>query len=130
MSRTSAHRTKVRNAGTTRAGTTKYGGDVPSGHDEAQLLADDDVGEGVAVGCHDRKAGPEVVEDAGAEGEARLEVIEDDPARMAQAIEALLRKPQARGDLGSHARRTAEQRFSWDAIAIEQQRMYDDLLKS
>ena len=57
-------------------------------------------------------------------------VIEDDPARMAQAIEALLRNPQARGDLGSHARRTAEQRFSWDAIAIEQQRMYDDLLKS
>ena len=57
-------------------------------------------------------------------------VIENDPARMAAAIEALLNDPGRRRELGMQARLSAEQRFSWDVIAGEQRQMYLDLLRS
>ena len=41
--------------------------------------------------------------------------------------EDLLSNPEKRRSLEQHARQTVEQRFDWDAIALEQKRLYQDL---
>ena len=55
-------------------------------------------------------------------------MVADKPGEFASAINRLLDSPSARKVLESHARRTAEQRYGWDAIAAEQKRLYDSLL--
>ena len=49
---------------------------ILGGDRAAQSLVLDEAGEGVAAGAHDGQARPEVVEDAGAEGEGGLDVVE------------------------------------------------------
>ncbi len=47
---------------------------------------------------------------------------------MAAAITSLLDSPEQRHALERQARRTAETRYGWDAIAIEQKRLYSRLI--
>ncbi len=54
-------------------------------------------------------------------------IVEDDPAKMAAAIASLLDTPTDRKRIERHARRTAEDRYGWDAIAREQKRLYENL---
>ncbi|HEY4362078.1 MAG TPA: glycosyltransferase [Bryobacteraceae bacterium] len=56
-------------------------------------------------------------------------VVENDPAAMAREITRLLDSPDDRAAIERHARRTAEERYGWDAIASEQARLYNELLK-
>ncbi len=57
-------------------------------------------------------------------------IIENDPARMAEAILRLMQDSAYAKELGSRARRTVEERFGWDSVAESQRRLYQDLLKS
>ena len=56
-------------------------------------------------------------------------VIANTPADMAREITRLLDSPEDRKALEVQARRTAEQRYGWDAIAAEQRRLYEELLE-
>jgi GT2 family glycosyltransferase/glycosyltransferase involved in cell wall biosynthesis len=56
-------------------------------------------------------------------------VIANGAADFAAAVTRLLDSPQERIALESQARRTAEERFGWDAIALEQKRLYESLLQ-
>jgi GT2 family glycosyltransferase/glycosyltransferase involved in cell wall biosynthesis len=49
------------------------------------------------------------------------------PEDMVRAITRLLDSPEDRQALERNARRTAEQRYGWDAIAEEQKRLYESL---
>jgi GT2 family glycosyltransferase len=55
-------------------------------------------------------------------------IVADRAEEMACAISALLDSPERRQTLENQARRTAESRFGWDAIAEEQKRIYAELL--
>jgi O-antigen biosynthesis protein len=55
-------------------------------------------------------------------------VVEDDPAKMAAAIESLLANPPQRHALERHARHTAETVYGWKAMGDVQRRLYEDLL--
>jgi glycosyltransferase involved in cell wall biosynthesis len=57
-------------------------------------------------------------------------IVTGAPEEMAEAISALLDSPQRREALGRQARRTAEERFGWDAIARLQRELYESLLTS
>jgi GT2 family glycosyltransferase/glycosyltransferase involved in cell wall biosynthesis len=54
-------------------------------------------------------------------------VVANAPAEMAQAIAHLLDSAEDRAALERHARRTAEERYGWDAIATAQKRLYERL---
>jgi GT2 family glycosyltransferase/glycosyltransferase involved in cell wall biosynthesis len=56
-------------------------------------------------------------------------VIANAAAETAEAIARLLDSPQERAALERHARRTAEQRYGWDAIAEQQARLYREILQ-
>jgi GT2 family glycosyltransferase len=55
-------------------------------------------------------------------------VVADSPGEIADRIAHLLESPDVRTAFETQARRTAESRFGWDAIAEEQRRVYADLL--
>jgi GT2 family glycosyltransferase len=55
-------------------------------------------------------------------------LVADAPEEIAGAINHLLDYPEARAALELQARRTAELRYGWDAIALVQQRLYAELL--
>jgi glycosyltransferase involved in cell wall biosynthesis len=57
-------------------------------------------------------------------------IVTGAPEEMARAISALLDSPQQRNVLEQQARRTAEQRFGWDAISRAQRELYESLLTS
>jgi glycosyltransferase involved in cell wall biosynthesis len=46
---------------------------------------------------------------------------------MRSAIRVLLKHPEKRRNIEAQARRAAEQKFDWNAIAREQRRLYDQL---
>jgi alpha-maltose-1-phosphate synthase len=69
---------------------------------------------------------PEVVED----GETGLLVPPDDPARLAEAINALLDDPARAGAMGRAGRARAVAHFGWPAIAARTVDLYTDLLTS
>jgi GT2 family glycosyltransferase/glycosyltransferase involved in cell wall biosynthesis len=56
-------------------------------------------------------------------------IVADDPAEIANAILRLLDSPDERAALERQARRTAELRYGWNAIAEEQRRLYAELSK-
>lgn len=51
------------------------------------------------------------------------------PREMARAIERLLADPQERGRLGEAGRRAWRERFTWEKIALEYERLYESLLQ-
>jgi GT2 family glycosyltransferase/glycosyltransferase involved in cell wall biosynthesis len=55
-------------------------------------------------------------------------VIANAPEDIARAINRLLDSPEERRVLERNARRTAEERYGWDAIAEEQKRLYLSLI--
>ena len=55
-------------------------------------------------------------------------IAADAPEEIARAISRLLDSPEERQVLERHARRTAEARYGWDAIAEEQKKLYLSLL--
>jgi len=55
-------------------------------------------------------------------------IVCEAPEEMAAAISALLDSAERRAALERQARRTAEERFGWDAIAGEQEKLYESLL--
>jgi glycosyltransferase involved in cell wall biosynthesis len=57
-------------------------------------------------------------------------IVTDSPAGMAQEIETLLSSPNRRAHLEQHARRTAEQRYGWDAIAQLQKDLYATVIRN
>lgn len=57
-------------------------------------------------------------------------LVSNEAEGMASLIGELLQNPERRTAIGAAARRTVEQRYNWDKIAEEQQRMYTMLLKS
>ena len=56
-------------------------------------------------------------------------VVTDDPLTMAKEIERLFDDPEHRKRIERSARRTAELRYGWDAIAEQQKKLYDALLE-
>ena len=54
-------------------------------------------------------------------------VVTDDPLTMAKEIERLFDDPEHRKRIERSARRTAELRYDWDAIAEQQKKLYDTL---
>ena len=61
--------------------------------------------------------------------EAGRDVIVVDSGReMAQAIAELFANPARRESLEHQARATVERKFNWDEIALEQKRLYEDLM--
>ena len=57
-------------------------------------------------------------------------VVANDPAEMANAISRILENPPERKALEAQARRTAELRYGWDAISVEQKQLYLSLIES
>jgi glycosyltransferase involved in cell wall biosynthesis len=55
-------------------------------------------------------------------------VVAGDPIEMASAIRRLLDSPMERQALERHARKTAQHDYGWDAMALEQKRLYEELL--
>ncbi len=55
-------------------------------------------------------------------------MVADGAEDMARAINRLLDSPEERQALERHARRTAEERYGWDAIAEEQKKLYVSLI--
>jgi glycosyltransferase involved in cell wall biosynthesis len=55
-------------------------------------------------------------------------IVTNSGAEMAGAIAQLLDRPEQRILIEQHARRTAEQSYSWDAIALRQSELYRELL--
>jgi len=56
-------------------------------------------------------------------------VVTDSAKAMAAAILHLLNAPAERTKIEAHARQTAERVYGWDAIAREQKKLYESLLK-
>jgi len=54
-------------------------------------------------------------------------VVTNTAAEMAAAISKIFDSPEDRRRLERHARRSAEERYGWDAIAREQRRLYESL---
>ena len=48
---------------------------------------------------------------------------------MAEAIARLLERPAERAAIEAQARKTVERVYGWDAIAREQKKLYESLLK-
>ncbi len=67
---------------------------------------------------------PEVVED----GVTGLLVPPDDPAALADALNALLRDPARAAAMGRAGRRRAVDEFSWDAVAVQTAALYAELV--
>ena len=67
---------------------------------------------------------PEVVED----GVTGLLVPPDDPASLADALNALLRDPARAAAMGRAGRRRAVDEFSWDAVAVQTAALYAELV--
>jgi GT2 family glycosyltransferase/glycosyltransferase involved in cell wall biosynthesis len=66
----------------------------------------------------------------GLELQRGTDVIVTGPAEeMADAIERLLESSAERAAIETHARKTVERVYGWDAIAIEQKKLYETLLK-
>ncbi len=57
-------------------------------------------------------------------------VVVETGADMAVAIKDLLLNPEKRIAIEQHARATVERRFDWDAIALEQKQLYEELVYS
>lgn len=57
-------------------------------------------------------------------------VVTDQAEEMAAAILRLLKSPEERTALERQARKTAETRYGWDAIAVEQKRLYLRLMQA
>ena len=57
-------------------------------------------------------------------------VVANEAGAMAAAINRLLDLPQERKELELHARETAVRVYGWDAMAREQQRLYEKLLEA
>ena len=66
---------------------------------------------------------PEVVED----GVTGLLVPPDDPAALADALNALLRDPARAAAMGRAGRRRAVDEFSWDAVAVQTAALYAEV---
>ena len=66
---------------------------------------------------------PEVVCD----GETGLLVPPDDPAALADALNALLRNPARADAMGRAGRQRAVDEFSWDAVAAQTAGLYAEL---
>jgi len=56
-------------------------------------------------------------------------VVTDSAEAMAEAITRLLKAPAERAAIEAHARQTVERVYGWDAIAREQKKLYESLLK-
>lgn len=56
-------------------------------------------------------------------------MVTDSAEGMARAITRLLESPAEREAIETHARQTVERVYGWDAIAREQQRLYESLLQ-
>ena len=56
-------------------------------------------------------------------------VVTDSAEAMAAAITQLLENPDERVAIEAHARQTVERVYGWDAIAREQNKLYEGLLK-
>ena len=67
---------------------------------------------------------PEVVED----GVTGLLVPPDDPAALADALNALIREPARAAEFGARGRNRAVAEFSWDTIAARTADLYDSLV--
>jgi alpha-maltose-1-phosphate synthase len=67
---------------------------------------------------------PEVVED----GVTGLLVPPDDPAALADALNALLLDPARAAAMGRAGRRRAVDEFSWDAVAVQTAALYAELV--
>lgn len=70
---------------------------------------------------------PEVV---GPDGECADLVTPGDVGELERAIEALLDDPERRGRMGEAARRRAEERYSWQAVARAVAEAYDDTARA
>ena len=57
-------------------------------------------------------------------------IVADTAEAMARAITQLLESSEDRKILERNARKTAEERYGWDAIAKEQERLYRELIGS
>src|SRR5215469_5349097 len=66
---------------------------------------------------------PEVVDD----GVTGLLVPPDDPASLADALNALLHDPMRAAEMGSAGRERAVAEFSWDAVAAQTVALYEEL---
>ncbi len=56
-------------------------------------------------------------------------VVVDTASEMAAAIAELFENPARRKEMEQQARRTAEEKYDWDLIAVDQKRLYDSLLR-
>jgi len=56
-------------------------------------------------------------------------LIANQPGEFAAAVHRLLDSPAEREAVETHARRSAEERYGWDAIAREQKKLYELLLR-
>jgi glycosyltransferase involved in cell wall biosynthesis len=64
------------------------------------------------------------------EPEAGRLVPPDDPATLANVVTELLADEPARQGLGRAARAIAEERYSWDRIAVRLAEIYESLVES
>jgi glycosyltransferase involved in cell wall biosynthesis len=84
--------------------------------------------EAMAVGCPviaSRVGGVEVLIEDGRNG---VLVPPGDPAALERAIEGLVDDPDGRRRLGREARATIEDRFNWEKIAEQYERLFEELL--
>jgi glycosyltransferase involved in cell wall biosynthesis len=56
-------------------------------------------------------------------------IVTDDPEEMAAEIQRLFDSADDRRALERHARATAERVYGWDAIAVGQRKLYEDLMR-
>lgn len=56
-------------------------------------------------------------------------LVADTPSEFAECVAAVIDDPALRGRLGGEARRTVEDRYSWDAIGTEMNATYLDLVR-
>jgi glycosyltransferase involved in cell wall biosynthesis len=56
-------------------------------------------------------------------------LIADDPGEFALRVREVIEDPQLRRSLGINARKTAERKYSWEAIGHDMTRMYSELLR-
>ena len=95
---------------------------VPSVYEGFGLPAGEAMACGVPVVSTDGGALPEVVGDAGVTVPAR------DADAMADAIDALLRDPQRREELGARGRQRILEQFCWDVCAGQMVAYYRQVL--
>ncbi len=87
------------------------------------------VAEAMAVGCpvvvSPAVALQNVIQSAG----AGL-VVEREPARIAEAVRAILSNPRVAAEMGEAGRRVIDERFTWRRVAADLERVYETVVHS